>query len=219
MESEFWHERWRQNLIGFHQADINPHLQHFWPRLSAAAGGRVFVPLCGKSLDMLWLRDQGHPVLGVELSPLAVEAFFAENGLEYSQRSEKAFTRYQSGAIQLLCGDFFDLQPAHLQAVHAVYDRASLIAFPAGMRKRYVDHLNALLAENVSMLLVTLEYDQTQMQGPPFAVDEQEVGSLFSPRWSVELIFEDDVLAHEPRFRERGLTRLREKIYVLTRRD
>ena len=217
MESEFWHERWRRNLTGFHQPHINAHLKTFWPRVSVAPGERVFVPLCGKSLDMIWLRDAGYPVLGVELSPLAVEAFFVENGLEYGQRTENGFTQYQSGRIQLLCGDFFDLQPEHLRGVRAVYDRASLIALPPGMRARFVAHLNRLLPAPMSMLLVALEYDQAQMQGPPFAVSEPEVGELFTPDWSLETVHEEDVLANEPRFRERGLSRLQEKIYLLNR--
>lgn len=216
MESEFWHERWREDRIGFHQPDINPHLRTYWPRVAAPPGAPVFVPLCGKSLDMLWLREQGHAVLGVELSPIAVEAFFTENGLDYEQHSENVFTRYEAENIRLLCGDFFDLQPQQSSDVRAVYDRASLIALPPAMRVRYVEHLQRLLPPvQIPMLLVTIDYDQAQMQGPPFAVSDQEVRSLFSPNWSLECILEDDVLAKEPRFRERGLSRMREHIYLL----
>ncbi len=215
MDREFWFERWRQNLIGFHQPEINAHLKSFWPRLGVTAGQPVFVPLCGKSLDMLWLRDQGHPVLGVELSPLAVEAFFAENGLEYDQHVKQGFTLYQSGHIQVLCGDFFDLRPEQVRGIGAVYDRASLIALPPEMRARYVEQLNRLLPGPLPMLLVTLEYDQAQMQGPPFSVSEPEVRELLATRGSLQRVFEEDILAGEPRFRERGLSDLREKIYLL----
>jgi len=79
MDPQFWHERWQRNETGWHQREINAHLQDFWPQLQQPAGGRVLVPLCGKSRDLLWLRAQGHAVLGVEISPIAVREFFAEN--------------------------------------------------------------------------------------------------------------------------------------------
>jgi thiopurine S-methyltransferase len=81
LQQEFWHERWQQNEIGFHDKEINEHLQQYWPAFNIALNSRIFVPLCGKSKDLLWLLAQGYEVIGVELSPLAVQAFFDENGL------------------------------------------------------------------------------------------------------------------------------------------
>ena len=174
----------------------------------------VFVPLCGKSLDMLWLRKR-HPVLGVELSPIAVSAFFAENGLVAERREESGFLVYEADGLQLLCGDFFNLQPEQLQHVRGVYDRASLTALPPDLRTRYVASLSDLLPGSVPMLLVTMEYEQQQMQGPPFAVHEKEIHDLFAEGWSVQVLYVENILANEPRFRERGLSRLSEKIYLL----
>ena len=216
MDPDFWHRRWRDNLIGFHQAEINTQLQAYWPRLELASDACVFVPLCGKSRDMLWLAAR-HRALGVELSPIAVRAFFQEAGLTPQRHEEGAFTVYAAQGVRLLCGDFFDLRPEQLSAVRAVYDRASLIALPPELRRRFVAHLNALLPIGVGMLLVTMEYDQAEMQGPPFSVEEAEVRSLFEPAWSVQTVDEVDVLADEPKFRERGLSRLSEKIFHLTR--
>ncbi len=135
----------------------------------------MFVPLCGKSLDLLWLAGQGHPVLGVEISPVGVESFFQENGLKPQVTDAPPFRRYQVDELTVLCGDFFALTPGHLQGVTAVFDRASLIALPPELRPRYAEHLQGLLRPETRILLVTLDYDQAEMAGPPFSVGEDEV--------------------------------------------
>ncbi|TBR21502.1 MAG: thiopurine S-methyltransferase, partial [Candidatus Nitrosotenuis sp.] len=137
MELEFWHQRWREGQIGFHQETINAHLRTFWPGLGAPPDAAVFVPLCGKSLDMLWLRAQGHRVIGVEISEIAVKSFFSANRLQPSVAHEPPFTKYTADGITIYCGDFFALAAAHLAPVGAMYDRASLIALPPAMRERY----------------------------------------------------------------------------------
>jgi thiopurine S-methyltransferase len=216
VEPGFWLQRWQESRIGFHQAEVNALLQRFWPEVGVAPGAEVLVPLCGKSLDMRWLCRR-HRVLGVELSPVAIEAFFREAGLEPVRRDEGRFSVYEAERLRLLCGDFFDLRPEQLLAVRGVYDRASLIAFPADMRRSFVSRLTELLLPDTGMLLVTLDYDRQDMQGPPFAVDEDEVRLLFEPHWSVQRLHAQDILAAEPRFRERGLSRLEESVYRLRR--
>ncbi len=215
MDPQFWHERWRQNQIGFHQPAVNDQLQQFYPDLRLAKGAGVFVPLAGKSLDMLWLRSLGHPVIGVELSPIAVQAFFTENGLSVRPAREDAFEVCETEGLRLLCGDFFDLTPEQLAGVSAVYDRAALIALPADMRARYVTHLVRVLPQDAPILLVTLEYPPSDMQGPPFSVSEAEVHTLYEPRFEVRLLATVDRLGAEPRFREKGVRRLEEKAYLL----
>jgi thiopurine S-methyltransferase len=218
MEPNFWHERWERAEIGFHQQDINFHLQRFWNRLDLPAGRRVFVPLCGKSRDMLWLASEGYPVTGVEISSVAVAAFFGDNGLRPNRRREGAFEVWEQDEIQILLGDFFALEPRHLADIAGVYDRASLIALPPAMRERYARKLATLLPAGVQTLLVTLEYDQAALVGPPFSVGEEEVRALFEPAHAVEPLFSRDALAEESRWRERGLTWLLENAYRLTHR-
>jgi len=212
MESEFWHQRWASNQIGFHEGQVNAYLARHYAHLGLAPGETVFVPLCGKSVDLRWLADQGARVLGVELSPIAVESFFAEQGLTPRTRKEAAFTVWESGPIRLLCGDYFALAPADLAGVHAVYDRAALIALPPERRADYVAHLDRLLPGARRTLLITLEYPQEQMQGPPFSVAEREVRTLFTSA-RIERLGGQDVLADHPRFRDKGLTRLLECAY------
>ena len=218
MDPDFWQGRWARNEIGWHQDDINVHLRGFWERLEVAPGAPVFVPLCGKSLDIRWIAEQGHPVIGVELSAVAVEDFFREQGWEPARTAQGPFTRWHSGAVTLLCGDFFDLRPQDLAGASAVYDRASLIALPPPMRQRYAAHLTGLLAPGTRCLLVTFEYPQQQMAGPPFSVTAEEVRHLYGDAFEVKELCEQDILQEQPRFREKGLTRLRERVFHLLRR-
>ena len=217
MTPEFWHERWQRGEIGWHIDEINVHLQQHWQRLDVAPHRQVLVPLCGKSRDLLWLAGQGHRVLGIEISPIALETFFAENRLVPSVGQEGAFRRYEVDEIELLCGDFFDLPASRTASVSALYDRASLIALPPPMRGRYAEHLSSLVHPGTKMLLITLEYAQDEMAGPPFSVTEPEVTELFRAAFDVTRLNALDVLGENPRFQERGLTRLGENTYLLER--
>ena len=216
MKRDFWLERWQRQEIGFHQDEVNSHLIRYWNALNPEPGGEVFVPLCGKSRDMLWLHQQGHPVLGVELSPVAVEAFFAENGYTPDMSSSGNFDRCEADGIRILCGDFFDLSAADLAGVDTVYDRASLVALPPEMRAQYANHLLDILPAGTRILLITFEYDQTAMAGPPFAVTPEEVHALFGQRAQVEKLETLNILEDTPRFKARGLTRLHENIFTVT---
>lgn len=215
MNPDFWHERWRQGETGWHETEINVHLPEHWPRLDVAPGERVFVPLCGKSLDLLWLAGEGRRVLGVEISPLAVDTFFAEHALSPEVTDEPPFRHYQAAELEILCGDFFALTAAHLKGVTSVFDRASLIALPPEMRPKYAAHLRGLLPSDARILLITLDYEQNEMAGPPFSVKDEEVRALFGSRFDIERIVRADILAENERFRQRGLTGLVEQVYVM----
>lgn len=217
MDIPFWHERWKQNEIGFHQEAFNSHLQEFWPSLGLPAGSRVFVPLCGKSRDLLWLRARGHGVLGVEVSPIAVSDFFQENRLTTDVTRHEPFEVWEADGLAILCGDFFALTPDRLADIQAVYDRASLIALPPAMRDRYAAHLAGLLPPAARILLITMEYPAGGMQGPPFSVEESEVRRLYEKHFQVTSLLRKDILAENPRFRERGLTSLHEHVYRMER--
>jgi thiopurine S-methyltransferase len=217
MDIPFWHERWKQNEIGFHQAGFNSHLQEFWPSLGLKPESRVFVPLCGKSRDLLWLRAQGHGVLGVEVSPIAVSDFFKENRLTPQITRRESFEVWEADGLTVLCGDFFALTPEWLKNVQAVFDRASLIALPPEMRARYAAHMASILPRDTSILLVTMEYPAQAMQGPPFSVGENEVRALYEKHFRVASLLRKDILTENPRFRERGLASLHEHVYRLER--
>jgi thiopurine S-methyltransferase len=218
MEADFWLQRWRENQIGFHQTHTTPSLERHWSTLELPRGSCVFVPLAGKSLDLVWLAAQGHRVLGVELSALAVEQFFAENSLTPTVRESRYGRHHVAGAIELIHGDAFALDEAALADCGGVYDRAALIALPPATRARYAGELYARLPPGCRGLLVTLEYPQAQKKGPPFSVEEAEVRALYEPRWDVERLERRDVLADEPRFVAEGLTAPSSAAYRLRHR-
>lgn len=215
MEADFWHDRWENNLTGFHLDEVNQYLKDSWPLLSLKPGARVFVPLCGKSLDLIWLAEQGYEVTGIELSPLAVKAFFAENHLNVEKTTIGGIECWQSGKIRLFCGNFFSLTSEILGHVDAVFDRASLVALPRAMRQDYAARLTEI-TQSALKLLVTLEYEQEKMDGPPFSVSEDEVKALYQANYHVKLISAQDVLGDNEKFRSRGLDYMNECTYLLT---
>ncbi len=216
MEKDYWLERWEQKETGFHQSDTNPYLCQYWKELNLGQGSTVFVPLCGKSQDMLWLYTQGYKVLGVELSTIAVDEFFKENKLIPDNNYYKRFNCYETNSISILRGNFFDLDRKDLIKVMAVYDRASLVALPQYMRDSYVRHLLGILPPGTQILLITFDYSQSEMLGPPFSVSVSEVEELFSGHSSISLLAQLDALDRYPRFYERGVSKLYENIFLLT---
>ena len=217
MDPDFWHERWARDEIGFHRHEYNAHMTAFMHRLALAPGAHVLVPLCGKSLDMLWLAQQGFEVTGIEISPIAVEAFFQENDLEPERTTQADTLVYQAGSISIICADFFSVAPEQLPAIDGVYDRASLIALPPEMLPDYVTQLTKLSGPAAGSLLITLDYPPEEMQGPPFSIDPDRVRELFQQHYRVEQIYQEDCLA-ESHFRNKGLTRLYEHVFALSRR-
>lgn len=215
MQHQFWHERWERGEIGFHQDEFNSHLTTFWDKLGLNAGAEVFVPLCGKSKDMLWLKEQGYHVLGVEVNPLAVESFFKENGIDASRNVVGALNHCSGDGIEIFCGDFFKLHADHLDGVSGVFDRASLVALPPDMRRDYANHLKRIVPSNTRILLVTFEYDQEEMNGPPFSVTEAEVRGYYQDRYDISVLFDNDILDDDDALKQRGLTHLTEKVYLL----
>lgn len=196
MHHSFWHRHWQEQCLGFHLDKVNPYLSKYWHRVGVAGPGRIFVPLCGKSNDLLFFQQQGHRVLGNELSTLAVQDFYTEQQLiasktvisaEKNISEQLTLTLWNSPEVDILCADFFALKKEHLSDISAVYDRAALVALPSEMRKKYVKKMLELLPENVSMLLLTLDYDENEKQGPPFSVTEEEVYRLYGEYFAIEL--------------------------------
>ena len=215
MQPEFWHKKWASGQIGFHLPEVNPYLQRHW---AAPETARVLVPLCGKSLDLVWLAGRSHQVLGIELSEKAIEDFFSEHEIQPQISENGVFKVYRGDAIELWCGDIFALTASDVADCAAIYDRAALIALPAPMRELYAAHLQQILPQGVQGLLITLDYDQAQMPGPPFAVGNEEVQRLLSGAWQVQVLEEQDVLGESGKFLEAGVTRLEERVYCVSSR-
>lgn len=213
MELSFWQERWQRGEIGFHLPRPHPKLLALWPQCCPEPTVPVFVPLCGKSLDLLWLLGRGHRVIGVELSELAVHAFFAEHGLTPQRRTVDGFELYEHDGLQLFCGDYFALPADVLRDCRHVYDRAALVALPADMRARYVAQMRRVLP-HARQLLLTLVYPQHEMNGPPFSVPAVEVEHLYADA-ARECLIDQDILSFEPRFQAKGVSSLHEQAWSL----
>ena len=207
--SEDWLGRWDQGRIGWHEAAGNEGLKSFWPDISRP--GRVLVPLCGKTPDLLWLAQRGHDVVGVELSEIAVESFFDDHGLEFVREPGGPLNRYtaKNHSLTLFCGDYFDFQSERFDAL---YDRGALVALSGGVRPRYVAHTRQLLKPDAMRLVITLEYDQRIVNGPPFSVAADELTRYWDDL--VRVGEKDDIEHCPPKFRKAGLTEISEVFWL-----
>lgn len=227
MKQEFWHDKWEADQIGFHLESTHPLLQKFHKK-TFASSEKIFVPLCGKTKDLIFLSQQ-HQVIGNELSDKAVRAFYLENysleddqvaKLAQSHALDKITTKslapvkYLHDSVSILQGDFFQLRAEQLENANAIYDRAALIALPEAMREDYVQQLKKLF-KSANMLLITLEYEQDKMSGPPFSVSQEEVTKLFDYA-QIELLYSKDIIQKEPRFQSKGLQSFVEAAYQIT---
>ncbi len=217
MQAKDWLARWQENRIGFHEGDVNPHLKRYIKDFELKPGDRVFMPLCGKAHDIAWLAGQGYGVIGIELSAIAIEAFYEEFNLQYQQFQSDRFVMRKSDNIILLQGDYFDLQSEDLEACKLIYDRAALIAIDESNRSRYSSHMQSITASDCDMLLVTLDYDQEQMSGPPFSVSREDVFEHYQSEYQIQVMEENDVLDEQSRWRKQGLTALAETVFQLRR--
>jgi thiopurine S-methyltransferase len=203
--TESWLERWREGRIGWHEEGGNASLKKHWK----ASGRRVLVPMCGKTVDMLWLEEQGNSVAGVELSDIAARAFFEENGLQYTIR-EGTLPAYTALGrdITIFCGDLFAFDEPGFTGW---YDRGAFVATPAEQRSAYAEHIDALLAPGACRLLITLEYDDSIATGPPFSISPEEIRRCWPDLQRVDRY--DDIDNGPPKFRDAGLTEMFETIW------
>jgi thiopurine S-methyltransferase len=215
MQDKDWLIRWQKNQIGFHDIEINSHLKRYISDSDLKSGDTIFLPLCGKSADITWLAEQGFQVVGVELSASAIESYFSEQGLSYEQFESGPFIARISGNIRLLEGSFFDLQREDLGDCRLVYDRASLIALDESLRTRYAQWMQTIMGDKADMLLITLDYDQSEMNGPPFAVSTDEVTRYYGQAFQVEPMLQTEIVDESPRWRAKGLSSLVESVYQL----
>jgi len=212
MRAEYWHERWQDGRIGFHRGEANPLLiEH---RVVFSDCTRVLVPLCGKSADLEWLVVHGLQVVGVELSELGAQAFFAERGLAPIRREQASFVVYEHGNLAIWVGDFFAANSADLGLFDAVYDDAALIALPPETRRSYALHLQTLILPQAKLLLITLQFDASG--GPPFSVSAEEVSELYAAANEVRRLAVLDARADTPDPIERGASYVHEIAYAVS---
>ncbi|GAF62754.1 thiopurine S-methyltransferase [Psychrobacter sp. JCM 18903] len=205
MNAEFWHSRWQEKRIGFNQSAVNPLLMRCFEQLNVPAGSRVFVPLCGKSIDMAWLAAQGYDVVGVELVETAVQAFFAEQNISPTvhQHTDNPAIKYYQGqlsgqTITLWVADIFALLSEDIGSVKAVYDKAALIALPENMRTKYSEHI-CKISGHAPQFIITLTYDQSKKAGPPFSISSEKIQQYYGDNYHIsELTSEPTSIGSAP---------------------
>lgn len=204
MEPAFWQERWQKNEIGFHLPCVHPLLEKYLSVLQLEEGATLFLPLCGRTLDIGYLRSLEYRVVGIELSELAVRGLFEQLGVTPDVRPWRGGQCWLADGVTIFHGDFFQLQAGDLGAVDAIYDRAALVALPPDMRARYAAHLLEI-SYAAPQLLISFEYDQSRMPGPPFSVPAGEVAGLYGDFYQLHECSRQDVISKAPRFAEQGL--------------
>lgn len=192
MDENFWRERWQTNNIGFHESAPNPLLIKYFQALSVAKGSRVFLPLCGKTLDIPWLLSHGYRVAGAELSEIAIKQLFTELEVKPKISPVGKVDHYSAENIDIYVGDIFNLSREKLGPVDAIYDRAALVALPKEMRQRYTAHLMHI-TDKARQLLICFEYDQGLMEGPPFSVSNEEVSQHYKKSYALTLLASIDM--------------------------
>ena len=214
MKHEFWRARWENDQLGFHLAFVHPILKRNLASFGLAADARIFLPLCGKTLDIGWLLEQRHRVVGAELSEIAVAQLFEALGVEPSVDEWRGGRRWQHARLTVFQGDIFELTAAELGPVDMIYDRAALVALPSAMRPGYAEQILAL-AGAAPQLLITFEYDPAEKDGPPFPVLPAEIEQHYATRYTLEMLSRKDVLQSSLNFRDAGVTRFVEVAWKL----
>lgn len=200
MTPDFWQRAWKNSQTDFTQKSPNPMLINHFKDLNLSKKTRVFVPLCGKSIDMLWVVDQGFDVIGVELAEIAVKQFFAENNLQATVSLNPTNPRlicYQTDIkdrhLKIWVGDIFDLSANDLGQIDAIYDRGALVALPDNMRLRYTQQIMALsLCAN--QLLLSFSYDGEKRRDdnhhnlPPFLVTQSQLEQYYAQYYEITLV-------------------------------
>lgn len=187
MEAGFWHQRWENNQIAFHEGAPNQLLVEHLKTLSLAEGDRLFLPLCGKTRDIAWLMSRGYRVSGSELSKTAVDQLFAELGIVPTVSAVGGLEHYAGKNIDIFVGDFFELTAGILGPIDATYDRAALVALPETMRDQYAAQLSEI-TNQAQQLLLCFEYEQSLLPGPPFSIGASEVARLYDHQYHLNLI-------------------------------
>lgn len=192
MNPDYWHKSWQENKTAWYQKKANPFLVRYFQELSLPKNSRIFVPLCGNSIDIVWLLSQGYKVVGIDLSEIAIRQLFQELSVEAKASPIAKLTHYAATDIDIFVGNIFDLSKDLIGTVDAIYDRAALVALPEDMRREYRAHLLEITAR-APQLLLTFSYDQNLMDGPPFSIDKEKVHQHYQENYNLKFLESADV--------------------------
>ena len=217
MDRATWDQHWRAGKIAFHLHEVHPRLRRHAPALlppavPTGAQSRVLVPLCGKSHDLAWLAGLGHEVVGVEFVEHGARAFFSERSWLPEELRLGPHQALRAGGVTIVVADIFQVHAAELGHFTAIFDRAALVAIEPPQQRAYLEKLRSLAADDARLLLVNIEHDM--QGGPPFSLSPAELQQQAAGLFTLRGLEEEDLLAAEPRFRERGATFMRESAWA-----
>jgi len=218
MENNYWLNKWQTNDIAFHEENVNADLIAYIHKLNLKPGDYIFVPLCGKTKDMLWLAEKGFHVIGIELSSIACDDFFDELNIKPHVTKQSKFKKYTYNNIILFCGDLFNLTSSDLPIIHAVYDCKALIALPSDLRKKYIDHIVKCFGTNIKILLLTRE-TSCPVKPPPFPVNKAEIDLLYGSYFDVQLLKNLSITDIPERLAKKGYTEIIENVYLISEKN
>jgi len=216
LEISYWISRWEKDKTGWHQQQVNPKLRKYWKSLNISPNPTVLVPLCGKSIDLQWLSDQAQKVIGIEVSEKAVREFLEQHAGDYTTQHHGEFVVYQSDAFEIWQGNYFHMKSSFLGPIDAVYDRAALVSMPPAKRVAYAKKLRELIENRAKILLISFDYPQQEMNGPPFSVPFEEIRQHYGPQYEIEVLHKENMIESVRKFNRRGLkSYFFEKVYYL----
>lgn len=184
MEASFWHQKWGDNQIGFHESEANALLVRHFDSLNLKQDARIYLPLCGKTRDIAWMLDKGYQVVGAELSEIAIKQLFKDLDAEPEISVVSELTHYHAEGIDMYVGDIFEVSADILGPVDAIYDRAALVALPPETRVKYAKHLQDTTG-NAKQLVICFQYDQSLMTGPPFSIVGEEIQKHYAADYEI----------------------------------
>ena len=215
MDKEYWLKTWALKDIQFHSDQVDSHLIEYIEKLKLQPGDLILVPLCGKTRDLMWLAKAGFRVIGVEISPIACEEFFSDFGITPNIIKTSSFTKYQYENITLFCGDIFNLNPNDLPNIRAIFDHRALIALPAPLRTKYVNHLLHCASDNHIKILLIVLHSSNEVKGPPFPISDQEIKILYGKDFEITKLSSENILLKEHLVRK-GYDDLAQSVYLIS---
>lgn len=216
MNKKNWLEKWKKKETKFDQMQVNPYLIKYEKIFESLEGKKIFIPLCGKSIDILWFLTHGAEVIGVEFSEVAIETFLSENNLIYKKVDKHPFIFYHADSLKFICGDLFQLEKNDVGEFDWIYDRASLIALDDMARVQYANKIFQLSSNQSKMFLITLSYGTTTLEPPPYSVTDEEVYSLFSKNFQIATLSKNENMDIMPHLIQAGFPNLNDRVYLLT---
>lgn len=211
----FWQQHWSDGQTAFHLDDIHPDLQVFLPVLSLELGDTVFVPLCGRTLDIGYLLNVGYNVIAIEMVEYAVQQLFNQLSIVPEVSGWKQGKCYRADHLTVYVGNYFDLSSDECAEVSAIYDRAALAAMPYKLQQRYCQHLGDITVY-AKQLVIASAFDQTKMQGPPFTITPQHIQQYYGQHYTIELLNEIETIKEEMDFQKQQLDSFIRRTYLLT---